>query len=258
MFFRIGSVDSEKVEADIRAHKDQFYRKNGINYRSFHWRVAEARANGDWNLDRVSIGMFRGVKPDEWSINTSRIMNVDGTDNESLTKAEINGRMQIKEIFEFLKKYVPGCEHAVMLSGAPTIGIRETRHIKGEYTLTREDILQGAVPEDTILLASNSIDIHGRFGPLSNEYVTVEHGAWYGVSYRCMVPKRVDQLLVAGRSVSATSEAAGAVRVMPPCMELGHAAGAAAAMAVHNRGIVREIDTAELRKKLVSEGSFLG
>lgn len=131
MFFRIGNVDSAKVEADIERNRDNFYRKDGVNYRSFHWRVAEARANGDWNLQRVSIGMFRGVREDEWNINTSRIMGVDATNPDQLSHAEIEGRQQVQQIFRFLKKYVPGCENAVLMSTPAHIGVRETRHIKG-------------------------------------------------------------------------------------------------------------------------------
>lgn len=257
MFFRIGNVDSARVEADIEAHRDEFYRKDGVNYRSLHWRVAEARAQGDWTLDRTSIGLFRGVKPDEWSVNTSRIMDVDGTDAASLTQAEMMGRKQVREIFGFLRKYVPGCERAALLSSASTIGIRETRHIRGEYVLAADDLLEGRVPEDSILLAANAVDVHGRFGPASNEYVTVKGGRWYGVPYRCLVPLGVEQLLVAGRSVSATSEAAGAIRVMPPCMGLGQAAGTAAALAVREGVTVRGLDSDMLRETLRTQGAFL-
>lgn len=257
MFFRIGNVDSDKLEADILANKDNFYRKNGVNYRSFHWRVSQARANGDWTLQRVSVGLFRGVKKDEWSVNTSRIMGVDGTDAESLSKAEMVGRQQVKEIFDFLRKYVPGCENAVLLSSASQIGIRETRHIKGEVVLETENLLGGQVPEDAILLASNSIDVHGRFGPLSNEYVTVENGEWYGVPYGSLIPEKVENLLVAGRCISATSEAAGAIRLMPLCMETGHAAGTAAALAVRADVTVRSLDRRVLQEQLIKEGSFL-
>ena len=257
MFFRIDNVDSAKVDADIEANRDNFYRKDGINYRSFHWRVAQARANGDWTLNRVSIGMFRGVREDEWNINTSRIMVVDGTDPDSVTAAEIEGRQQVQQIFAFLKKYVPGCENAVLMGTPAHVGIRETRHIRGEYTLTTDDVLQGAVPEDSILLAANSIDVHGRFGPMSNEYLTVENGEYYGVPYRCLVPLGVENLLVAGRSVSATSEAAGAIRVMPPCMALGQAAGTAAAQALKEGESLRRIDTEKLRKTLKAQGAFL-
>lgn len=258
MFFRIGNVDLSRVDADIQAHLQDFYRENGINYRSFHWRVAQAREKGDWTLDRVSIGMFRGVREDEWSINTSRIMRVDGTDAKSLTAAEMEGRRQAHMIFAFMKKYIPGCENAVLLSTASTVGIRETRHIHGEYTLTADDVLEGLVPEDSILLASNSIDVHGRYGPMSNEYMPIRNGKWYGVPYRCLVPRGVDQLLMAGRCVSATSEASAAIRVMPPCMGLGHAAGAAAAMAAREGSSVREIDVKKLQAILREQNAYLG
>ena len=98
MFFRIGNCDLKAITADIEANKDNFYRKDGVNYRSLHWRVSEARAAGDWNLKRVSIGLFRGVKEDEWSINTSRIMGVDSTDPESWSAAEAEGRAQVDQI----------------------------------------------------------------------------------------------------------------------------------------------------------------
>ncbi|MBO4377934.1 MAG: FAD-dependent oxidoreductase [Clostridia bacterium] len=257
MFFRIGNVDLAKVDADIEANRDNFYRKNGVNYRSFHWRVSEARENGDWDLQRVSIGMFRGVREDEWNINTSRIMGVDGTDPDSVTQAEITGRKQVQEIFRFLKKYVPGCENAILESTPAHVGIRETRHIKGEYILNTDDVLQGNVPDDSILLAANSIDVHGRYGPMSNEYVTVENGEYYGVPYRCLVPLNVENLLVAGRCVSATSEAAGAIRVMPPCMALGQAAGTAAALALRNGISVRDVDTAQLKEALKKQNAYL-
>ncbi len=256
MFFHVNGVDAEKVEADIQANKDNFYRKNGVNYRSFHWRVAEARANGDWDLQRVSIGFFRMPKSDEWCVNTSRLMGVDSTDNESLTKAEMDGRKQVEEIFRFLKKYVPGCENAQMTASGSYVGIRESRHIRGEYRLTADDLLDAKVPEDSILVASNSVDVHGRFGPTSNEYIPIK-GDYYGVPYRSLVPVGVDGLLLAGRCVSADSTAAGAIRVMPPSMAMGQAAGCAAAQAVRTGVEPRNIDIAALQRTLRAEGAYL-
>ena len=255
-FFQISHVDADAVEADIQANLHNFYRKDGVNYRSFHWRVTEARENGDWSLNRVSIGLFRMPKPDEWCVNTSRIMGVDSTDNESLSNAEITGRQQAQEILHFLQKYVPGCENARIKSTASHIGIRESRHIQGDYRLTGEDLLDSKVPEDSILLAANSVDVHGRFGPTSNEYVPIR-GDYYGVPYRCLLPKGVEQLLVAGRCVSADSTAAGAIRVMPPCMGMGQAAGTAAALAVKAGISVRAIDTQVLRETLKNRGAYL-
>lgn len=256
MFFRISNVDTDKAEADIQANLHNFYRKDGVNYRSFHWRVAEARENGDWTMDRVSIGLFRMPKKDEWCVNTSRIMNVDSTDNESLTCAEIEGRKQANEIMNFLKKYVPGCEDARIKSTASHIGIRESRHIKGEYRLTAEDLLSAKVPEDSIILAANSVDVHGRFGPKSNEYTPI-NGKYYGVPYRSLIPLGIEGLLLAGRCISADSTAAGAIRVMPPCMAMGQAAGTAAAMAVEQNISVRDLEIIELQKLLKHNGMCL-
>ena len=256
MFFHISNTDPDAMEADIQANLHNFYRKDGVNYRSFHWRVTEARENGDWDLKRVSIGLFRMPKPDEWCVNTSRIMGVDSTDNESLTNAEIVGRQQAQQILRFLQKYVPGCENARMKSTASYIGIRESRHIQGDYRLTADDLLDSKVPEDSILLAANSVDVHGRFGPTSNEYVPIR-GDYYGVPYRSLLPKGVEQMLIAGRCVSADSTAAGAIRVMPPCMGMGQAAGIAAAMAVKAGTTVRKVDAQALRTRLKENGAYL-
>lgn len=258
MFFRIGNCDLAAITADIEKNKDNFYRKDGVNYRSLHWRVAEAKAAGDWNLRRVSIGLFRGVQEDEWFINTSRIMGVDSTEPESWSAAETEGRKQVDQIFRFFRKYVPGCGDARLLCTGSTVGVRESRHIYGEYRLTVDDCLEGRMPADTILCASNSVDIHGRFGPMSNQYVTVQNGNWYGVPYRCLVPLKVDNLLVTGRCLSATSEAAGAVRVMPPVMAMGQAAGTAAALCLKTGTTPRTLDTANLVARLKEQKVFLG
>ncbi|MDR1279369.1 MAG: FAD-dependent oxidoreductase [Opitutaceae bacterium] len=259
LFFRIGNVDSAALDADIEKNRRNFYRENGINYRSFHWWVSKAREVGDWTLDRVSIGLFRGNEPGQWSVNTSRIMGTDGTNAESLTRAEMEGRKQVGQIFNFIKKYLPGCRDALLLSTAPTVGVRETHHIRGDYTLTAEDLLTCKVPEDSIVLASNSIDVHGRFGPMSNQFTGIEGGEYYGVPFRCLLPAGFDNLLVAGRCISATSEAAGAIRLMPLCMSTGQAAGTAAALAPGTTATMatRSIDITKLRGLLQTQGVFL-
>lgn len=258
MFFTVGNVDRRKVDLDIEANRDNFYRKDGVNYRSMHWWVSRARKAGDWTLDRVSIGLFKGVEDDEWSINTSRVMGIDGTDSESLTRGEIEGRAQADEIFRFLKKYVPGFENAKLLATGNTLGVRETRHIEGVKKLTVDAILGCEVPDDSILVAANSVDIHGKFGPRSNEYITIPEGKYYGISYGCLVPVGMKNLLVAGRSISATSDAAGAIRVMPPCMALGQAAGTAAAIALRDGTDVCDCDVNALRNALREQNVCLG
>lgn len=256
MFFHICNCDEKAMEADIQANLHNFYREDGVNYRSFHWRVSEAREKGDWTLNRVSLGLFRMPKPDEWCVNTSRIMHVDATDNESLTRGEIEGRRQVEHILQFLRKYVPGCENAKLKATASYVGIRESRHIKGDYRLTVDDLLSAKVPEDSILLAANSVDVHGRFGPTSNEYVPIE-GDHYGIPYRSLLASGVEGLLVAGRCVSADSAAAGAIRVMPPCMGMGQAAGTAAALAAKAAIPPRRVDVHALRRRLKDNKAYL-
>ncbi|MBQ8895086.1 MAG: FAD-dependent oxidoreductase [Clostridia bacterium] len=256
MFFHISNVDTDAVEADIQANLHNFYRKDGVNYRSLHWRVAEAREAGDWSLDRVSIGLFRMPKKDEWCVNTSRLMGIDSTSNVSLTRAEIEGRKQADEIFRFFRKYVPGCENARLKATASHVGIRESRHIQGEYRLTAEDLLAARVPEDSVFIAANSVDVHGLFGPKSNEYVPI-NGDYYGVPYRSLLPQKIEGLLLAGRCVSADSTAAGAIRVMPPCMAMGQAAGIAAALSVQQTCTPKALDATVLIGSLKENGVFL-
>ena len=105
-------------------------------------------------------------------------------------------------------------------------------------------------------LCANSIDLHGGTGASTTLYLTID-GNYYGVPYRCLVPQKVDGLLVAGRCVSATSVGAAAIRVMPPCMAMGQAAGTAAALAVKSGVVPRKVDVGALVAKLKSDGVWL-
>jgi hypothetical protein len=184
---------------------------------------------------------------------------VDATDPQSLSDAETAGRRQVREIMAFFRDYVPGAEDVRLLSTASTIGIRETRHVAGEYRLDKDDVIEGRVPSDSVFLCSNSIDLHaGGKDKSGTVYMTIRDGDWYGVPYRCLVPQKVEGLLVAGRCVSASSAAAAAIRVMPPCMAMGQAAGTAAAIAVKSGTAPRGVAMAELVASLKKDGVWLG
>ena len=258
LFFYICNVDSRTLEADVVRHLPEFRKVNGVSYRALHWWVEKAEAAGEWDIPRKSVNIYKSVKDDEWAVNTTRISNVDATDSESLTAAEIEGRRQVQEVMHFFHKYVPGCKNATLKCSGSTIGIRESRHVDGEEVLTLDNILSAVVPENSILVCSNSADIHGSGGSSATKYMTVEGGRWYGIPFGCLVPKGVEGLLVAGRSLSATSDAAGAVRVMPPVMGMGQAAGTAAALCVKNGCSVRNLDFADLRAALLDSKVFLG
>lgn len=190
-------------------------------------------------------------------MNSTRIKDIDATDSESLTAGEIEGRRQVQVLMNFFRKYVAGCEDAVLSCSASTLGIRESRHIEGEYILKAEDLINGVVPDDSILLASNSVDVHGGGATANSSVYTTINAKWYGVPYRCLVPLELDNLLVAGRCLSANSDAAGAVRVMPPVMAMGHAAGVAAALCLKGGALPRELDTDALRAELKAQKAFL-
>ena len=258
LFFHINNVDSPKLIKDVEAHLHEFRKVNGVSYRALHWRVEEAEDAGEWDIARKSVNIYRGVREDEWAVNCTRIAKVDSTNTESLSAAEAEGRRQVQEMMHFFHKYVPGCRDAVIKSSASTLGIRESRHVAGEYLLTADDLLQGVVPDDSILVASNSVDVHGRNGANTTEYKTVEKGQWYGLPLRSLIPLQIDGLIVAGRAISASSDAAGAVRVMPPCMAMGHAAGITAALAAGKGAAPRSIDPADVRALLKQQKAFLG
>ncbi len=247
MFFRIRNVDTKKLSEYIAAHPGE---------RPFSRIVEEAKKKGDFPIARDAVLLFQTPKEGEALVNVSRIHNINGTDPYDLTKAEIEGRKQVMILIDFFRKYVPGLENVELVQIAPQIGIRETRHIVGEYTMTEEDVLYSKEFHDVIGLNSFPIDIHsltgvfGRFeGPKNNKY--------YEIPYRILLPVNINNLLVAGRCVSATHEAAGSLRVMPPCFVTGQAAGTAAALSVKNNILPKKLDHKELQKTLISQDVVL-
>lgn len=258
LFFRINNVDTDRLIADVVPHLPEFRRVNGVSYRCLHWRVAEAEAAGEWDLARKSVNIWRCVQKDQWFVNCSRIAGVDATDAESLTAGEIEGRRQVEELMHFFHKYVPGCENATLMGTGSTLGIRESRHVQGDYVQKVQDFIDGVIPEDVVLLSSNSIDVHGaQGGPAGGLYMPIKK-KMYGVPYRVMLPKGVRSLLVTGRCISAESAAAGAIRVMPPAMALGQAAGVAAALCLKTGIQPADLDYADLRAELLKQKAFLG
>jgi len=141
MFMRLGNVDDAKVEAHARAHPDE---------RLFRSIVSKAREEGAWDLQRDFLSIYREPEPGEYRANISRLLNIDGTNPDDLTRAEIDGRRQCLFIFQFMRNNCPGLENARLLQIASHIGIRETRHIEGLYTLTAEDVLSGRRFKDAI------------------------------------------------------------------------------------------------------------
>lgn len=250
MFFRVAGVDDEKIEQYVAEHPEE-------QHMLFHTLIEEKRKSGEWRVQKNHLGVYRSTQPGVYRVNTSRIQGLDGTNVADLTSAEIEGRKQAFELLAFFRKYFPGFENATLVDTASQIGIRETRRIVGEYVLTAEDIVSGRAFEDTIALYGYPIDIHSP-DEVTTEFDKSFHTAnIYQLPYRILVPATTDGLLVAGRCVSATHEALGAIRVMPCAFALGQAAGAAAALAGRDGVQPRHINTVQLQELLHEQNVVL-
>lgn len=169
-----------------------------------------------------------------------------GTNARELTEAEFEGRGHVFRIVDFLRRRVPGFENCELLSIAPQIGVRETRRIKGLYTLTKEDCLTGAQFADGICDVAFGIDLHQPDQIDQDNF----HTKQFQVPYRCLVPVQTPGLLTAGRCISGTFEAHGSYRVTSDCLVMGEAAGIAAYLAKQESTELAEVDIAQLRALL--------
>lgn len=192
---------------------------------------------------------------DELYINATRTINIDGADAQSVSQGEISERRNVHNMVATLKRCVPGFEHAHLISTSP-LGIRESRNIQGDYVLTREDVLSGKQFEDSIGRGAYPIDIHDPKGG-QTQFQFIQGNGSYSIPYRCLLPKGVSNLLVAGRCLSATSNGMGSARIMGAASCHGQAVGTAAAMAAKANVTPREIDIAELQRLLVEDKALL-
>lgn len=162
----------------------------------------------------------------------------------------------MRQIVDFFRAYVPGFAQAYVCQSGTHIGVRETRRIEGEYVLTAEDVLGARKFADAVARASYPVDIHNPSGR-GTVLERLPPGEWYEVPFRCLVPKGVENLLVAGRCISGTFEAHSSYRVTPTAMATGQAAGIAAALAARGNAPVRAVDREALRAEIRRQGGVV-
>jgi ribulose 1,5-bisphosphate synthetase/thiazole synthase len=279
LMLRMGNVEQEKILDYVRENPDQFIiGENPYGRRSVEETIAQLH---DIYQAPAMAGFFKLVKEGvekgemhpfsprgglclqmtprrgEMGVYATNVANVDSTDALSLTRAEMELRRQALITVQFLKKYVPGFESAYLIDVAPQVGVRETRRIIGEYVLTEEDVLEGRRFPDVVAKGSHPADIHSPDDPKKVIHLHVKDGGSYDIPYRCLVPKKVGSLLVAGRCASASHEAMGSARVVGTCMAMGQAAGTAAALCVVDHVVPRLLDVGRLQKRLVEQGAVL-
>ncbi|WP_334319690.1 FAD-dependent oxidoreductase [Termitidicoccus mucosus] len=217
----------------------------------FSGEIAQARAEGYWNIPRENIAMWWAMpkNPTHITINGSRLLGYDACNPFDVTAAEIEGRKQAGVIASFFKRYIPGFANSHILSTGPQIGVRESRRIVGLRTLTEQDIAVQRQPDDMVVRCAYPIDIHSPDNAKTN-FDKVNGELLYGIPYGCLLPEGLENMAAAGRCISASHEAAGSFRVMPTCMAIGEAAGVAVALA-HRQGIMlSEVDPRNIRDRL--------
>ena len=218
--------------------------------------IQKAKEDGEFDVDRNMVLCFETNTPGEIILNMSRIIRKSAVDAFDLTDAEVEGRRQARQILAFMRKHIPGFENCRIISTGPNIGIRESRKINGIYKLTAEDLLDNRMFHDAIAMGGYPIDIHSPDGSaMKHRYLTP--GSWYSVPYRSLVTHEIENLIVAGRCISATHEACAAIRVTPIVMAIGQAAGTAGAQSAATGENANKLDTQRLRETLCNNGAFL-
>jgi hypothetical protein len=202
--------------------------------------------------------LYKSSLPGIVTCNMTNCIDVDGTNADDLTRASVVCRHQMHTIVQFLREFVPGYENCYLISSASIIGVRETRHFKGERTLTEQDILEARVFEDwAVTRASFTFDVHNISGSgldVTGAQKKFPQKKGYTIPYGCFVPLKIEGLLIVGRCISGTHMAHSNYRVMPICANMGQAAGIAAALCVEKDCLPRHLPVGLLQERLRAQG----
>lgn len=280
MNIKVANVDVEKLKTHILNNLDKFPRAardldafktaKATAIIGFYDEFRQARENGEITAPRKDLLIFETNNPGEFIINSTRIIHVDGTKADDLSKAEIIGRKQSQEVCKFLRENVPGFEEMIVEYTGPRVGVRQTRQIIGDYTLTKEDIVTSKHFTDTIANSGYPIDVHTPDGvdlskikdpkekeaEINKTFKRKDFDHYYQIPYRIMTIPDYENLIVTGRCVSAEFNAQGAIRTTPTMTALGQAAGLAGALAVKKEG-VHDVSIEELQELIIRNGGFL-
>jgi len=191
-----------------------------------------------------------------YNVNHYRVFGVDATNSRSMSEGHRKARRQVLDAYKVLKEETPGYENAEILQVASVLGVRESRHIDGKYKITVADVSNGTKFDDRIAAYGFGMDVHPRNESISGNF-KIEIAERYYIPYRSMLPVGCDNLIIAGKTISCESQAAGGLRCMPCAMAMGQAAGIAASMAVSSSISVSEVDIEKLQSTLVSKGAII-
>jgi 2-polyprenyl-6-methoxyphenol hydroxylase-like FAD-dependent oxidoreductase len=272
MNLKLANVDTAAIRAYALAHPGDFLWEHGveegrrrladsprISLAGFLGAWREARAAGEVDVPRDQVLFFETAVPGVVIVNTSRIQGLDATDPFQLSRAETLGRRQCAQILAFLRKRCVGFERAVRMDTAAKIGVRESRHVAGLHRLTAEELLHETAFPDPVALGGYPIDIHSPSGEKTNTR-HVSGALAYQIPLRSLLVAKPENLVVVGRCISATHEAAAAFRVTPIAMAIGQAGGVVAALAARagtSAARPAGVPYAEVRAALLAQGARL-
>lgn len=237
--FRLSGVDIPKFQEEKPALIEKYQ---------------QLQAQGQIRNPRENILVFYGLGKGVLHLNTTRVVKHNPVNDAELSVAEIEARKQVLEMYNFLCTYSEACRDAAIVSIAEEIGVRESRKLRGVHILTGDELKACTDFPDSIALGNYSIDIHNPEGSGTYMY-DFKPGEYFRIPYRSLLPKETDNLLVAGRCLSADHEAHSAVRIMPICASMGEAAGAAVAVAHKSDANVHNVDVSAVQALLVAGGA---
>lgn len=238
-FFMIG-VDWVRAFAD----PDPYFQKYAARG------VAEGRLHGDLEKLYLMRGFHRGTV----FCNSVHVRGVNGTDPVAVGAATQEGRKRCQQLAKFLRSDVPGFEQAYMSMLSPTVGVRETRKLQGVYRLKGIDLARGTKFADGVVACDNPIDdVMRSEGDMTHD-AAIEPGQYYTIPFRSLVPEKIENLMFAGRILSADPVAFASVRGMPQCMAMGQATGTAAALALRAEISVQDVPADALVRSLSDQG----
>ena len=268
MMFRMGNVDLPKLVDYAKNNLDDFTftyfpdteellaagsHRLSIVLEGFWKLQKKAHEEIGYQIPRDGLNVKAGLGEGDVFINATRITKGVSIDAKDLTEAEISVRKQVHECVGFLMKYVPGFERSYLMETPPEIGARESRRITGEYTLTIDDIKDRRTFDDVVAKGYGVIDIHEP-GGTGLRFDAIEE---YQIPYRCIVPQKIDGLLVAGRCISCDHESLGTIRTIPTCMYTGQAAGVAAAVSSQQKTMPRHLDVRDIQDGLIEQKAVI-
>ncbi len=270
--FEMANVDTDKVFRYIQENPEDFeflsdivpmrefsprFRQHYFVGQGFKKLVKQAVDAGELVFGRDSVIVLNGIHPGSMHFNATRTCGYNETNVTERTLCELDGRRQINSVSEFMIKYVPGFENAYVSVTNSEIGVPETRHTEGCYTLTGQDAYEGRKFEDVVSRGYFPIDLHNPDGKegYGNGGVWKVPKDTFDIPYRCLVPRHIDGIVLAGRCISGTSEAHGSYRTQGGIMGIGQAAGVAAALCAKNGVQPREQDYKEIQETLIGLGA---